>query len=80
MAGFLDTSPKCSRCQRRLTDKNCTLITGTCDDCLADQAADDRNNEMACEDSILLELDCSKPKLPSGELPWRIVDPRGGAS
>lgn len=33
---------KCSCCNKQLNKDNCTAITNTCDDCLADQAADDR--------------------------------------
>lgn len=29
------------QCGETLISENCTLITGTCDDCLANQAADD---------------------------------------
>jgi len=36
---------KCSQCGRRLTENNCTCITTICDDCLADQAAEDRTIE-----------------------------------
>lgn len=36
---------RCDCCDRKLTNDNCTAITGTCDDCLADKAADDRQEE-----------------------------------
>lgn len=32
----------CVKCGCKLTEVNCTMIGDTCDNCLADQAADDR--------------------------------------
>ncbi len=32
----------CDCCRKSLSDANCTFVTETCDDCLANQAADDR--------------------------------------
>lgn len=38
-------APRCDSCKQVLTRKNCTFIRDTCDDCLADQAAE-WNNSM----------------------------------
>ena len=47
---------RCDRCGCKINDQNCTLITGTCDSCLADQAAEDRDQEIACTEAVVVNL------------------------
>lgn len=51
---------RCEYCRRRLTEENCTMISQICDDCLADEAAENRNDEMACELAIVFRIGVQK--------------------
>jgi hypothetical protein len=45
-----ETQKRCCYCKKVLNDTNCTTISDICDNCLADQAAEDRLAYQAAED------------------------------